>query len=172
MAGVLEHLPALMGVTVASANSYRRIRPHFWSGAFRAWGKDNREAALRLPTGRHGQGPNHFELKTNDVTANPYLALGAVIAAGLDGLARGLTLPAPVQGDPGLLSEEERKRLGVEALPTDLEEALRRLEGNELLAGKIGAEPLKAYLAVKRNEWQATKDMALEEQVSLLLERY
>ncbi len=172
MAGVLEHLPALMGVTIASANSYNRIRPHFWSGAFRAWGKDNREAALRLPTGRHGHGPNHFELKANDITANPYLALGAVIAAGLDGLSRGLTLPAPVQGDPGLLSDDERKTLGIEALPTDLEEALRRLERNEVLAGTFGAEALRAYLAVKRNEWQATKDMTLDEQVSLLLERY
>ncbi|MEJ2359685.1 MAG: glutamine synthetase family protein [Deinococcales bacterium] len=172
MAGMLEHLPALMAITVASANSYRRIRPHFWSGAFRAWGKDNREAAVRLPTGRFGHGPNHFELKTHDATANPYLAMGAVLAAGLDGLKRGLRLPEPVQGDPGLLSDEERKARGVDALPTDLEEALRRLEGDEVLTGAIGADFVRSYVAVKRNEWEATKDMTLEAQAALLLERY
>ncbi len=172
MAGVLEHLPALMGITVASANSYRRIRPHFWSGAFRAWGKDNREAALRLPTGRHGVGPNHFELKTHDVTANPYLSLAAVITAGLDGMRRGLSLPEPVQGDPGLLSDEERRALAVDPLPTDLEEALRRLERDELVADAMGADFLRSYVAVKRNEWEATKDLALEDQVAMLLERY
>jgi len=172
MAGVLEHLPALMGITVASANSYRRIRPHFWSGAFRAWGKDNREAAVRLPTGRHGTGPSHFELKTNDVTANPYLSLGAVITAGLDGLERGLSLPDPIQGDPGLLTEEERGARGVDALPTDLEEALRRLERDTVLKEAIGEDFLRSYLAVKRNEWEATKDLPLEDQVAMLLERY
>lgn len=172
MAGVLEHLPALMGITVASANSYRRIRPHFWSGAFRAWGKDNREAALRLPTGRHAVGPTHFELKTHDVTANPYLSVGAVIAAGLDGMERGLELPPPVDGDPGLLSEEERQALGVDALPTDLAEALGRLECDAVLGAAIGQDLLRSYVAVKRNEWQATKDLALEDQVAMLLERY
>lgn len=172
MAGVLDHLPGLMAITIASANSYRRIRPHFWSGAFRAWGKDNREAAVRLPTGRPGQGPNHFELKTHDTTANPYLAMGAVIAAGLDGLKRGLRLPEPVQGDPGLLSEEDRRSHGVDALPTELSEALRSLEADPVLVESLGPGLTRAYVAVKRNEWEALKDVPLEEQVSLLLERY
>jgi len=172
MAGVLDHLPGLMAITIASANSYRRIRPHFWSGAFRAWGKDNREAALRLPTGRSGQGPNHFELKTHDATANPYLALGAVITAGLDGLKRGLRLPEPVQGDPGLLSEEDRRAHGVDALPTELAEALRSLEADPVLVESLGPNLTRAYVAVKRNEWEAMKDMPLEEQAALLLERY
>jgi glutamine synthetase len=172
MAGMLEHLPALMALTVASANSYRRIRPHFWSGAFRAWGKDNREAAVRLPTGRHGRGPSHFELKTHDATANPYLAMGAVIAAGLDGVSRGLRLPEPVQGDPGLLSDDERRAQGIDPLPTDLGEALRSLEADAVLTGAMGDALVRSYVAVKRNEWEATKDMALDEQVALLLERY
>ncbi|HXG08476.1 MAG TPA: glutamine synthetase family protein, partial [Gemmataceae bacterium] len=82
IAGLLEHLPALMAITTPSPNSYRRIRPHVWSGAFRCWGLDNREAAVRVPSSPTGPGPTHFEFKIVDATANPYLALGAVLAAG------------------------------------------------------------------------------------------
>ncbi len=172
MAGVLEHLPALMALTIASANSYRRIRPHFWSGAFRTWGVDNREAAVRLPSGPPEVGPDHLELKTADATANPYLALGAAITAGLDGVRRGLELAEPIQGDPGLLSDDERTARGSDALPTDHEAALAELERDDLLTCALGPELTRSYVAVKRNEWQALKDMSLEEQAELLLERY
>ncbi len=172
MAGILEHLPALMAITIASANSYRRIRPHFWSGAFRAWGKDNREAAVRLPSGPVGVGPDHVELKTADATANPYLALGAVIAAGLDGMRRRLPLTDPIQGDPGLLSDERRAELGADALPTDHDTALDALERDAVLQAALGEDLARSYVAVKRNEWQALAQTPLEEQVALLLERY
>ncbi len=96
IAGILHHLPALMALTTPSTNSYRRIRPHFWSGAFAAWGYDNREGAVRVPSNPVPPSPTHFELKTSDASANPYLALGAVIFAGLDGIGRNLS-----PGDPG-----------------------------------------------------------------------
>ncbi len=172
VAGVLEHLPAIMAVTIASANSYRRIRPHFWSGAFRAWGKDNREAAVRLPSGPIGVGPDHVELKTADATANPYLALGCVIAAGLDGVRRELVLGEPIQGDPGLLSDAERARLGADTLPTAHPDALDRLARDEVLLGALGADLARSYAALKRYEWEALSGMSLGEQVELLLERY
>jgi glutamine synthetase len=102
LAGILAHLPALMALTTPSVNSYRRIRPHCWSGAYRCWGFDNREAAIRVPTFPEPPSPTHFELKTIDASANPYLALGDVIAAGAGYLAAvypqvhvdfGLTVP-------------------------------------------------------------------------------
>src|SRR5262249_14782992 len=77
MAGLLFHLPALMPLTAPSTNSYRRFQPHTWSGAFRCWGIDNREAAVRVPTNPEGA-PTNFELKTVDASSNPHLALGAV----------------------------------------------------------------------------------------------
>ena len=76
MAGILHHLPALMALSTPSTNSYHRIRPHCWSGAFRCWGFDNREAAIRVPTFPEPPSPTHFEFKTVDASANPYLALG------------------------------------------------------------------------------------------------
>jgi glutamine synthetase len=171
MAGVLAHLPALMALTTPSPNSYRRLKPHFWSGAFRCWGIDNREAALRLPTSPDGP-PSNFELKTCDGSANPYLALGGVVAAGLDGVRRKLDLPEPVAGDPGNLSEAERRQRGIDALPANLGEALEQFSKDAVLSAALGPELARAFLAVRWAEWQALKDLSLADEVSLLLERY
>jgi len=172
IAGVLDHLPALAALTVASPNSYRRLQPRTWSGAFRAWGMDNREAAVRVPSNPDGGPPGHVELKTSDASSNPYLALGAVIVCGLDGLRRELSLPEPVQRDPAFLSEAQRRAAGADPLPGTLEAALAALEADRVLTDALGPELTQAYVAVKRFEWQALKDLPLEEEVALLMERY
>jgi glutamine synthetase len=170
--GILRHLPALMALTTPSANSYRRIRPFFWSGAFRCWGVDNREAAVRVPSSPAGPGPTHFELKTCDASANPHLALGAVLAAGLDGVRRGLDPGQPVDVDPGRLSDEERRARGIDPLPANLGEAIEQMTGDEVLLGALGPGLAKAFLAVRRAEWEALNGLELAEEVRLLLERY
>ena len=111
VAGILDHLPALMALTTPSPNSYRRILPHCWSGAFRCWGYDNREAAVRVPTHPEPPSPSNFEIKTADASSNPYIALGGVIAAGLDGISRGLNLSGP-------RPDGSRKYRGGRACPT------------------------------------------------------
>ena len=172
VAGLLQHLPALMALTIPSTNSYRRIRPHCWSGAFRCWGFDNREAAIRVPTNPEAPSPTHFEYKTSDASANPYLALGAVIAAGLDGVRQGLNLSEPVTVDPGNLAESERQAKGIELLPTNLGDSIEQLEKDEVLLEALGSDLAQSYLAVRKAEWEAMKDWELEEEVKLLLERY
>jgi glutamine synthetase len=172
IAGLLHHLPALMALTTPSTNSYRRIRPHYWSGAFRCWGMDNREAAVRVPSHPEEMSPTHFELKTLDASANPYLALGAVIAAGLDGVRHCLELGESVAVDPGRMSETERSTQGIELLPTNLGESIEQLSGDKVLLDALGPELAQAYLAVRKAEWEAMKDLELEEEVKLLLERY
>ena len=171
-AGLLHHLPALMALTTPTPNSYRRLLPHCWSGAFRCWGIDNREAALRVPSNPAGSGVTHVELKTVDASANPYLALGALIAAGLDGIQQQLTLPAPVTIDPGRLSETERQEHSINRLPTSLEEALNHLKNDPVLLNALGSDLAKAYLAVRQTECEALSKLELSEEVNLLLERY
>jgi glutamine synthetase len=171
-AGILSHLPALMALTTPSINSYRRIRPHCWSGAFRCWGFDNREAAIRVPTHPEIPSPTHLELKTVDASSNPYLALGAVLAAGLDGIRRGMQPPDPVSLDPGILTEAERTALGIDALPTRLGASLEALRKDGALLEALGPDLARAFLAVRQAEWDAMKDWALEEEVALLLDRY
>jgi len=170
VAGVLDHLHGLAAITVPSCNSYRRLQPHFWAGAFAAWGYDNREAAIRVTRGAGGA--TRFELKTCDATSNPYLALGAVIAAGMDGVRRGLELPPDVAVDPGLYSEDERRRRGIEPLPRSLGEALQALAADKTLCDSLGSARARAYLAVKRMEWEALRDLSLVDEVAMLAERY
>ncbi len=172
IAGILEHLPALAAITIPSKNSYRRIRPHFWAGAFRCWGHQNREAAVRVSKNKAGTRTSRFELKTVDATANPFIAMGAVIAAGLDGLRRNLPLPVEVDQDPGLIPEEHREANGVDLLPRNLGEAIAALRNDEVLLEALGPELLQSYLAVRQNEWDHLRDLTLEEEVALLAERY
>jgi glutamine synthetase len=170
MAGILQHLPALTALTIPTRNSFRRIRPHFWAGAFTAWGYDNREAAIRVSKSK--QFCTRFELKTADASANPYLALGAIVAAGLDGLEKKLELPNEISTDPALLSEAERSANKVYVLPSNLGEAIQHLENNSVLLEALGSERAKAYLAVRKMEWEALKDVSLEDEVKMLAERY
>jgi glutamine synthetase len=172
VAGVLDHLPALAALTIPSKNSYRRIRPHFWAGAFRAWGHQNREAAVRACSSPDGSRATRFELKTADATANPYLALGALIAAGLDGLQRDLVLPEEATVDPGMLPEAERQTKGMDPLPQNLGEALQALRNDKVLLEALGKGLAGSYLAVKQKEWDELKGLSLEQEVALLAERY
>ena len=172
ISGILDHLPALTAVTIPSKTSYRRIRPHFWAGAFISWGHQNREAAVRVSKNKTGSRASRFELKTVDATANPFMALGAFIAAGLDGLRRNLTLPEEVSMDPALMTEDQRKTRGIDLLPQNLSEAIAALRNDDVLQNAMGPDLARSYIAVRQNEWDNLKDLSLEEEVALLAERY
>jgi glutamine synthetase len=168
IAGVLEHLPGLCGLTAPSFNSYHRIVPQYWAGAFTCWGHDNREAPLRVPSVFWGmeEASTNVELKAADASSNPYLAIGGLIAAGLDGLDRGLELPEPVEVDPATILEEERAQRGIFRLPASQEEALDALERDGVLMDALGPVLARSYLAVRRSEWAAYSagDEAFEQQ--------
>ena len=168
VAGVLAHLPALCGLTAPSFNSYHRIVPQYWAGAFVCWGFDNREAPVRVASTFRGseEASTNVELKACDATCNPYLALGGLIAAGLDGLERALEPPDPVDVDPATIDEAERTRRGIVRLPATQAEALDALERDELLPGVLGPVLAESYLAVRRSEWAAYSvgDAAFEQQ--------
>ena len=164
--GVLQHLPALVALTCGSVNSYRRLQPQHWSSAYVCYGNDNREAAIRIPSRMWGddEGSANLELKASDSTGNPYLALGGLIHAGLDGIRRKLDPGEPVNVDPATLSDAERRSRGVARLPTSLGEALDELERDEVLMEALGPLRRNAYLAVKRSEIAsfAARDAAYE----------
>jgi glutamine synthetase len=162
--GVLAHLRGLLALTAPTVNSYRRLQPRFWSSAYSCYGPDNREAAVRIPSvfwGREATSTN-LEFKPCDPSCNPYLALGGLIAACLDGIKQGLTPPEPVTVDPATLSEEERERLGAARFPLTLEEALEALEEDKALTEALGAQLAHEYVIVKRAEAESFKDQGLE----------
>jgi glutamine synthetase len=163
--GVLRHMRGLLALTCGSVNSYSRLLPHFWSSAYGAWGFDNREGAIRVPStfwGRDAESIN-LELKCADHSGNPYLALGGLIAAGLDGIENRIDPGQPQEVDPGNLSEAERKRLGIRRLPESLNEALDELERDPVLMQALGLKHAAAYLAVKRDEVDFFKEKTPEE---------
>lgn len=163
--GVLKHIRGLVALTNGSVNSYSRLQPHHWSSAYGAWGFDNREGAIRVPStfwGREADTIN-LECKFADHSGNPYLALGGIIAAGLDGIKNKIDPGDPVQVDPGALSEAEREHRGIRRFPTSLEESLDELERDPVLMEALGPVLSSAYLAVKRSEIDYFKDKTAEE---------
>ncbi|HEV2440083.1 MAG TPA: glutamine synthetase family protein [bacterium] len=159
IAGVLAHLPALCALVAPSVNSYARLRPHSWAGAFGSYGPENREAAIRVITPRRGPASSNVELKTCDGSANPYLALAGVIAAGLDGVRRKLAPGDPVEVDPSSLSDAERRARGIVALPATLGDAADALERDSIIQEILGAPLTRSYLAVRRGEWEALRGL-------------
>jgi glutamine synthetase len=157
VAGVLAHLPGLLGLTAPTFNSFQRLTPESWSSAYVCWGQDNREAAVRVPSTFWGNemASANLEYKPIDASCNPYLAFGGLIAAGTDGIERGLDPPAPLTVDPHRLSPEERDTIGVAPYPATVGHALDALEQDEVLTDALGATLTSAYLAVRRSEWEA-----------------
>ncbi|WP_336209165.1 glutamine synthetase family protein [Nonomuraea sp. LPB2021202275-12-8] len=156
--GLLAHLPALTALTCGSVNSFRRLTPRSWAGAYAVHGLDNREAAVRVCSPLGDSGEPNLELKPSDSSANPYLSLGAVIHAGLDGIKRELDPGEAVDVDPDTRPGRYPR------LPSSLEEALDALEADELLMEALGPLRRSAYLAVKRSEAAAfaAKDASYE----------
>jgi glutamine synthetase len=168
LAGVLAHLPALVALTCPSFNSYRRLQPRSWSSAYRVYGHDNREAALRIasPYWSDAAGTINLELKAADASCNPYLALGGVLAAGLDGIERRLDPGEPLEIDPASLSEAEQQRRGITRLPASLDAAIAALEEDAVLTEALGPTLAHSYLVVRRSEADAYRDQSLEFEIA------
>lgn len=152
--GVLSHLPALVAITCPSVNSYRRLQPQSWSSAYAIYGYDNREAAVRIASTFWSDeaGSTNLELKAVDSSCNPYLALGCLIAAGLDGIERQIDPGDETLVDPGALTEAERQERGIRRLPSSATEALDELERDQTLLGNMGDLLRRTFIAVRRSE--------------------
>lgn len=174
VAGILAELRALVAIGSPSVPSYLRLIPQHWAGAFVAWGRENREAAVRFVTGMVGtrETASNTEVKCFDLSANPYLVAGAVIVAGLSGIERGLDLPDEVTVDPGGLSDDELLRRGIRRLPASLEEAVGHLEKSEVLREAMGPMLFGPFLAVRRAEAEAFAGQEPDEIVAAHRWRY
>ena len=156
-AGVQRHLPALCALTAPSPISYLRLVPHHWSCAYDIVGVQNREAAIRIcpspapdPADR-GEAFN-IEFRFTDATASPYLAIGAIVRAGLEGIGEELPCPALVDGEPDDMSEDERSARGISRLPTSLQQALDAFEQDEGVNSWFTPTMVEAYTKLKRHE--------------------
>jgi glutamine synthetase len=174
LAGVLRELPALIAVGAGNPSSYLRLQPSRWAGVWQCWGREAREAALRFITGLQGtqEWAANAEIKCFDATGNPYLIVGAVIAAGLAGVTDELRLPPEIHGDPATSDIEELATAGVLRLPVTGAEAADRLAESTVLAAAMGPELHDALLTVRRAEAERYRDTDPAELVELARWRF
>ena len=162
---IFEHLPALVALTCPSFNSYDRLRPDAWAGSTVSWGLDNRECSVRVASsfrGREMESTN-VELKACDPSCNPYLALGGLILAGLDGIERGLEPPEPAWTNPSRMTSAQRERSGIRPLPGSLREALANLQADHVLFPALGDLLGRCLVAVRTAEANALEAMPPED---------
>jgi glutamine synthetase len=174
VAGLLEGLPATVAVTVPTRLGYLRLQPHHWSGAMQCWGTENREAALRFIAGVSPAtaGAANIEVKPVDGTANPYLTVGATLAAALHGVDAGLRLPPSTEEDPDGLPDEVKAERGVRQLPASLSEATEHLAASTVLREAMGHFLFETFLATRRGEAEHSAGLDDDELIRRLRWRY
>jgi glutamine synthetase len=164
MAGVLHHMSAVTAVTAPSVISYIRLTPNRWAPTFANIGERDREASLRIcpvfvMAGADPARQYNVEFRTADAAASPYLALGAIVHAGVDGIRKGLKLPRAGGRHVSAMSEAERQAAGIKPLPRSLGEALDALEATTEAKDWFGPVFLEAYLRHKRAEIRMLRDL-------------
>ncbi|MFH8382083.1 glutamine synthetase [Kitasatospora sp. NPDC018058] len=169
LAGVLEALPELLVLGCSSPAGYLRLVPQHWAGAYQCWGLENREAAMRLVTGSTGEraAAANAEVKCFDASANPYLAVGAVLAAGFAGMDQRRALPPEFTGDPATVEPGTVPRL-----PQSPAEAIAAYERSAVLREALGDPLYQAVLAVRRAEAEQYAAIGSEELIAATRWRY
>ncbi|UXM84152.1 type I glutamate--ammonia ligase [Methanococcus aeolicus] len=151
IAGILDNARALVAITNPTVNSYKRLVPGYEAPVNIAWANSNRSAIIRVPAAR-GKG-TRVEFRAPDPTCNPYLAFTVMLAAGLDGIKKGMSAPDPVEENIFKMSEARKKELGIASVPANLSEALDELENNSILKEALGKHIFENFIELKRAEW-------------------
>ncbi|KAB1194790.1 type I glutamate--ammonia ligase [Haloferax sp. MBLA0076] len=152
-AGILDHAPAVTAVADPTVNSYKRLVPGYEAPVYIAWSDRNRSALIRKPAART-PAASRIEARFPDPSCNPYLALAALIHAGLDGIERGLECPDPVRENIYDFDEAKREEYGIETLPKDLGAAVDALEEDEVIQEALGDHVFEKFVEAKRSEFQ------------------
>lgn len=152
IAGILAHMKGITLITNPLVNSYKRLVPGYEAPCYMAWSASNRSALIRIPSAR-GQS-TRVELRSPDPSCNPYLALAVCLAAGLDGIERGLTPPPEIRANIYEMDARTRARNKIDSLPGSLEEAIRAFRKDKLIAETLGDHVTAQFLAGKEAEWE------------------
>ncbi len=153
IAGLLHHVCAFSAVTNPLVNSYKRLVPGYEAPCYLAWSASNRSALIRIPASR-GQS-TRVELRSPDPSCNPYLALAVCLAAGLDGIEKGLTPPEEITENIFAMTPQQRLARGIANLPGNLKEAVDLLLKDPLICETLGQHVVENYTAGKYREWDA-----------------
>jgi glutamine synthetase len=174
MAGVLKHARSIIAVLAPTVNSYKRLVPGYEAPTYLVWGRRNRSALIRVPmisAGRSVEG-TRMELRCPDPSANPYLAFAVMIAAGLDGIEKKMTLPDPVEESLYEMDAARVAQHGIRELPGSLEEAISELKADPVITSALGDHVLTHFLDAKQAEWDAYRTHVSDWELKRYLEQY
>src|SRR5712671_6476453 len=173
-AGILSHARGMIAVLAPLVNSYKRLVPGYEAPTYLTWGRTNRSALIRVPMVSPGKSieGTRLEVRCPDPSSNTYLAFAAMIAAGLDGVEKGMELAEPVEES---LFEMDRATIAAKSireLPGTLGEAIDELEADQVIAAAMGDHVLTHYVAAKRAEWDAYRTQVSSWELDQYLEKF
>jgi glutamine synthetase len=174
MGGVLTHARGMIVVLAPLVNSYKRLVPGYEAPTYLTWGQVNRSALIRVPKASPGKSieATRVEVRCPDPSTNPYLAFAVMIAAGLDGVEKGLDPGAPVEESLYEMSEAEIEKRGIKQLPGTLAEALDELEKDQVIRNALGDHVFNHFIEAKRAEWDEYRTQVTQWELDRYLEAF
>jgi len=170
-AGILKHAPAITAVANPTVNSYKRLVPGYEAPVYVAWSDRNRSALIRKPAARTPSA-SRIELRSPDPSCNPYLAIAAILHAGLDGIEEGIDCPEPVRENIYEFDEQKREEYGIDTLPANLGEAVDALEEDEAIQAALGEHVYEKFVEAKRAEFKEYLVDVSEWEIDRYLEKF
>ncbi len=174
MAGILLHARGMIAVLAPLVNSYKRLVPGYEAPTYLTWGRTNRSALIRVPKVSPGISieATRVEVRCPDPSSNTYLAFACMLAAGLDGIEKGLELADPVEESLYAMSDDRIKERGIRELPGTLSEAIDELEKDEVIGAALGDHVLSHYVEAKREEWDSYRSQVTQWEIDRYLEAF
>ena len=169
--GLMKHMKGMAAITNPLVNSYKRLIPGYDAPVYIAWSRaTNRGQIVRIPSSRGAS--TRLELRSPDSAMNPYLALAACLAAGLDGIKNHIELPEPVVQNIYAMDEETIKERGIDHLPETLGEAIDEFEEDVFLRNVLGDHIFYKYLEAKKEEWNVFRSQVTDWEIGEYLYKY
>lgn len=160
LAGILAHARAFTAIANPLVNSYKRLVPGFEAPSYVAWSLKNRSPLVRIPAARGMS--TRVEVRSPDPSCNPYLAIAAMLAAGLDGIKQELALPEPINRNIYVMTAEEKEAAGIRSLPENLGAAIDEFTKDEVITTALGEHVVSHFVEAKRMEWDVYRTQISE----------
>lgn len=170
LGGLLKHARSFTAVTNPIVNSYKRLVPGFEAPVYVAWSGSNRSPLIRVPNSRGVS--TRLELRSVDPAANPYLAITAVLEAGLDGIKNDITPEDSVDRNIYRMGEAEREDNHIDSLPSTLHNALKYLSDDEVIKNAMGPHLYNGFVEAKNLEYDAYRQEVSDWEREQYMEKY
>ncbi|MCX7922862.1 MAG: type I glutamate--ammonia ligase [Clostridia bacterium] len=168
--GLMKHMRSIAAITNPIVNSYKRLVPGYEAPVYIAWSARNRSPLIRIPAAR-GMA-TRVELRCPDPSCNPYLALAAILSAGLDGIENKIQPPASTDKNIFQMTETQRKDEGIDSLPGSLKEAIDEMKGSKLVKEVLGEHIFEKYIEAKYDEWDGYRTKVTQWELDQYLTKY